>query len=98
MLDIFEDMGLECRMSSYLGKGCAQHTLEEANSSCLVTKVRWVVEAYHGRMKKFRFFDEVIDHSFVPALGSLNRIVTAALNAFRPPPSCLALCRRRRQC
>ena len=85
VVDIFEDMGLECRMPSYLGKGCTQHTLEEAYSSRLVTKVRWVVEAYHGRMKKFRFFDDVIDHNYVPSLGSFNRIMSAALNAFRPP-------------
>ncbi|KAK3109143.1 hypothetical protein FSP39_023866 [Pinctada imbricata] len=85
VLDVFEEMGLETRMPSFLGKGESQHSIEEANQSRLVTKVRWVVEAYHGRVKKFKFFNDVIDNSFIPIIGQLNRIVTAALNAFRPP-------------
>ena len=87
VIETFESKGLECKMPSYLQKGVSQHSIEEANQSRLVTKVRWVVEAYHGRMKKFKFFDDVIDHSFLPVLGHLNNIVSAALNAFRPPLS-----------
>ena len=80
------DLDLDVKMPCYLAKGEKQHSTEEANSSRVVTKVRWVVEAYHGRMKKWKFFDDVIDNKFIPILGQFNRILSAALNAFRPPP------------
>ena len=85
VLDVFEDLGLETKMPAYLKKGISQHSTKEANESRLVTKVRWVVEAYHGRLKKWLFFDRVIHHDFLDIIGPLNRIVTAAINAFRPP-------------
>ena len=85
VLDIFEDLGLETKMPAYLKKGMSQHTAKEANESRLVTKVRWVVEAYHGRVQKWLFFDKIIHHDFLDIIGPLNRIVTAAINAFRPP-------------
>ena len=85
VLDVFEGLGLETKMPSYLKKGISQHTTKEANDSRLVTKVRWVVEAYHGRVKKWIFFDKIIQHDFLGIIGPLNRILTAALNAFRPP-------------
>ena len=85
VLDVFEDLGLETKMPAYLQKGLSQHTAKEANESRLVTKVRWVVEAYHGRVKKWLFFDKVIHHDFLDIIGPLNRILTAAINAFRPP-------------
>ena len=53
---MFEDLGLETKMPAYLKKGISQHTAKEANESRLVTKVRWVVEAYHCRLKKWLFF------------------------------------------
>ena len=56
-LDDFEVLGnLETKIPSLTPKGKAQNN---ANSSRLVTKVRWVVEAYHGRFKKFKFFDNL---------------------------------------
>ena len=72
-------------MPAYLKKGMSQHTAKEANESRLVTKVRWVVEAYHGRVNKWLFFDKIIHHDFLDIIGPLNRIVTATINAFRPP-------------
>ena len=59
--DEFEDLGLETKIYAYLYKGLSQHTAKEANESRLVTKVRWVVEAYHGRVKT-SYFDKVIHH------------------------------------
>lgn len=88
VLDVFEDLGLETKMPSFLKPGMAQHNTEEANQSRLVTKVRWAVEAYHGRMKKWLFFDKVIHHDFLDVVGPLNRILTGAMNAFRPPLIC----------
>ena len=85
VFDVFEDLGLETKLPAFLKKGLSQHSAEEANQSRLVTKVRWAVEAYHGRIKKWRFFDKLILHDFIDIVGPLNRIVTAAINAFRPP-------------
>ena len=85
VIDVYEELGLEARMPSFLKQGIAQHSAEEANQSRIVTKVRWTVEAYHGRLKKWQFFDKVIHHDFLDVIGPLNRIVTAAMNAFRPP-------------
>ena len=85
VLDTFEDLGLEPKMPSFLNKGTPQHTVEEENTSRLVTKVWWVVEAYHGRIKKFFDNTGIIEQAQIPLLGTLNRVVTAALNAFRPP-------------
>jgi len=79
-----EELGnIEVKMPN-LTKG-KQDGVQEANSSRLVTKVRWVVEAYHGRFKKFRFFDNRQPVVFVQHYRSLLRILTAMLNRFRPP-------------
>ena len=52
MFDVFEGLGLETKMPTFLKKGLSQHSVEKANKSCLVTKARLAVEAYHGRIKK----------------------------------------------
>ena len=82
-----EMKGIKCKMPSYLPKGVAQHTEEESNTSRLITKVRWVVEAYHGRLKKWIFFDQRVSNHHLPYMHKFVRIATAALNAF-PPPLC----------
>lgn len=88
VLDAFKAMGYEYQMPAFLEKGRNQHSVEEANDSRLVTKVRWVVEAYHGRMKKWNYFNCVIENDFIPIIGHVNRILSAAMNAFRPPLTC----------
>ena len=40
-------------MPDFLTKGQKQHTVEQSNRSRLITKVRWRVESYHARMKKW---------------------------------------------
>ena len=69
-------------MPSFLKQGTAQHSTEEANQSLIVTTEHWTVEAYPGGMKKWPFLDKVIQHDFLDINGPLNRIVTAAMNAF----------------
>jgi len=61
-----------------------QMSTEEANNSRLVTKVRWVVEAFHSRFKKWRFFDNRQFNPNIERFGPSLRIVAAALNAYRP--------------
>ena len=37
-----------------------QHNTEDANSSRLVTKIRWVIESANGRIKKWKYFSNVL--------------------------------------
>ena len=53
--ETFEQLRIDCKMPAYLSKGLSQHPTGEANHSRLVTKVRWSVEAYHGRIKNGNF-------------------------------------------
>ena len=56
VVQVFSDLGYEPQMPVYLPKGQKQHTTKEANETRLVTKVRWTIEPYHARIKKWRFF------------------------------------------
>ena len=42
-------------MPVYLPKGQKPHTTKEANEARLMTKVLWILESYHARLKKWRF-------------------------------------------
>ncbi|CAF4390592.1 unnamed protein product, partial [Rotaria magnacalcarata] len=70
-------------MPGLLGKNDKQLNTTDANESRLVTKCRWVVESFHARFKKRRFFSERIDQSFLLNIGKLTRIVAASLNKYR---------------
>ncbi|CAF1548492.1 unnamed protein product [Didymodactylos carnosus] len=52
VIDSFVEMDYEPKMPEFVTKGQKQHTVEQANRSRLITKVRWRVESYHARMKK----------------------------------------------
>ncbi|CAC5402839.1 unnamed protein product [Mytilus coruscus] len=45
VVEYLEEQGFSVQMPLYLKKGQKQHTTEEANTSRLVTKVRWIVES-----------------------------------------------------
>jgi len=83
---LIRNMGIDTSMPSFLPPGQAQFTTAEANESRLITKIRWVVEAANGRIKnKFKFFDDVLQNSYLPKIGSYFRIACAFFNAFAPP-------------
>jgi len=86
--NVMEDLtklgNIEAKMPSCNAKGKTQHSVFEANQSRLVTKVRWVVEAYHGRLKKFKMFENRQNIRLVKCMKEYLRITTAALNKFRP--------------
>ena len=79
----FEAFGYDMKMPGLLGKDDKQLSANDANESRLITKCRWVVESFHGRFKKWRFFSERIDQSFLLNIGKLTRIVAACLNKYR---------------
>ncbi|XP_065939474.1 uncharacterized protein, partial [Magallana gigas] len=76
--------GYEVKMPQYLQKGNSQHSTEEANTSRLVTKVRWVVESVNARIKQWKFFDKVVSNHYIPYIGDFLRIVCAIFNCYRP--------------
>ena len=76
--------GFNVEMPQYLRKGNKQHNTEEANTSRLVTKVRWVVESVNSRIKQWRFFDKVVSNHYIPYIGDFLRIVCSLLNCYRP--------------
>ena len=79
------ELGCEVKSPAYLNKSQNQHSTTEANESRLVTKVRWTVESYHARMKKWRILSHRVPNPFLPKLGDMVRVISSALNAFRGP-------------
>ena len=81
VIDELQSMGITAQMPSIDVKGSKQPSTESANKSRLVTKVRWVVEAY----QKIKFFENRQPTAHLVVLKQCLRSTTAALNAFRPP-------------
>ncbi|CAC5400582.1 unnamed protein product [Mytilus coruscus] len=79
VVEHLEEQGYSVQMPLYLKKGQKQHTTEEANTSRLVTKVRWIVESVNGRLKQWRFFDKVVSNHYIPFIRELLRLIKANL-------------------
>lgn len=63
-----------------------QLTTEEANSSRLVTKTRWIVEARNGHIKSiFKFFRDAVPMPQVPHIRDYIRITCAIINRYHEP-------------
>lgn len=85
VIQTMSNLGYEVKSPVYLSKSQNQHTTTDSNESRLITKVRWTVESYHARMKKWRILSDRIENQFLPKLGDMVRIISACLNAFRGP-------------
>ncbi|XP_033758064.1 ankyrin repeat and KH domain-containing protein mask-like [Pecten maximus] len=73
-------------MPSYLKPGQSQHSDVQANLDRTITKSRWIVESYHGRLKHWTFFrTQLVSNSFINVIEALLRTVTACLNGIRGP-------------
>jgi hypothetical protein len=68
VVEVFQDLGYETHMPAFMKKGEKQHTTIDINNSRMCTKVRWSVEAFHGRLKKWRIFEDKIHNSLIPKL------------------------------
>ncbi|XP_053405404.1 uncharacterized protein LOC128558951 [Mercenaria mercenaria] len=86
-LAMLEDMGIHAEMPAFMQKGQKQMTTEDANTSRLVTKVRWVVESANARIKRWKYLDHVLPTTQVPFIGDFVRIVCAISNKYFPPLS-----------
>lgn len=83
VMEVFCDLGYEVKMPEFLTKGKKQHDAIEANRSRMVTKIRWRVESYHARLKKWTLLGSRIENAFIPKVADCIRIVSAALNCYR---------------
>ncbi|CAG2251516.1 unnamed protein product [Mytilus edulis] len=83
--EFLKKLNFKVEMPCFLKKGAKQQTVDEANTTRLVTKVRWVVESANGRIKQWKFLDKVVANHYVPHIGDFVRIVCALVNCFRPP-------------
>ena len=68
VIEVFQDLDYETHTPSFLKKGDKQHSTADANNSRMCTKIRWIVEAFHGRLKKWRIFDDKIHNTLIPKL------------------------------
>lgn len=84
---VLADLGIQMEMPSFLQKGHKQHKTEDANSSRLITKIRWVVESVNARIKTWRYLARQLPNSQIPYVGEYVRIISALCNKYRPPLS-----------
>eukprot|EP00733_Pompholyxophrys_punicea_P000480 Pompholyxophrys_punicea_v1_NODE_135_length_3273_cov_11.162523.p5 type:complete len:119 gc:universal NODE_135_length_3273_cov_11.162523:2145-2501(+) len=93
VLPYLKSLGMEVKMPCFMEKATKQQkrtgektsekqlSLANANQSRLVAKTRWVVESYHGRLKKWRYFYNRQANSFIAKEHNLLQILSAARNA-----------------
>nr|XP_034306236.1 uncharacterized protein LOC117682550 [Crassostrea gigas] len=84
-LDFLEELGIQAPMPSFMSKGEKQMTTESANTSRLVTKIRWVVESANSRIKQWKYLRHVLPTSQTPYIGDFIRIVCAICNRYMKP-------------
>lgn len=93
VVDFLKEQGYHVLMPALRGKR-AQLTVEEANASRFVTKVRWPVAAVHGAIgKKHHLLHNVLDNKLLPLAKLLCRIAGFLNNTFgkRTPMSNLLI-------
>jgi len=83
-INYLESKGYSYRMPCFLGKR-KQHTTSEANLSRLVTKIRWIIESVNSRIKKWRYFANILNNLNIPYIESDFKNICAIINLFRPP-------------
>ena len=68
VVQVFEDLGYETQLQAFHINGETQLSTEDINVGRLCTKTRWVVEAFHGRLKNWRIMDDRIHNSMIRKL------------------------------
>ena len=76
-VDFLEEAGFRVQMPCYLSKGTKQHSTKEANTSRLVTKVRWVVESVNGMIKQWKMLNKVIPNTLILGIADIVRTIYA---------------------
>jgi len=71
-------------MPCFVGK-IKQHTTSEANLSRLFTKIRWIIESVNSRIKKWRYFANILKNLNILYTESDFKNICAIINLFRSP-------------
>ncbi|XP_063448441.1 uncharacterized protein LOC134727973 [Mytilus trossulus] len=90
-LELLDDLGIKAQMPSFLTKDQKQMIItDDANTSRLVTKVRWEVESANARIKRWKYLSNVLPNKQVPYIGDYVCIVCGISNEYLPPlsPGC----------
>ena len=62
-LIVLKSLGIDVAMPSFLGPRQSQLHAQEANNTHFVTMLRWVIESANARIKRFKWFNQVIPNS-----------------------------------
>lgn len=85
-VELLEQLDIRYHMSELLERGQRQLTTAQANSSRLVTKTRWIVEARNSHIKSiFKFLDQVIRMPHTSHIGDFHRIAGGIINRYHEP-------------
>lgn len=84
-IPFLNELGFKTHMPAFLQKSVKQHSTNEENMTRFLTKERWVVEAANGRIKKWKFLDNVVCNSQIPHIRDFVRVICAIINKYRPP-------------
>lgn len=57
----------------------------QANSSRLVTKIRWIVESVNGRLKQWKYLQNVVPNTQIPYIREYVCLIAALCNRYRDP-------------
>ncbi|CAC5371568.1 unnamed protein product [Mytilus coruscus] len=79
-IDLLEEFGIQIKMPSFLSRNEKQLSVEDGNTTRLVTKVRWIVESVNCRIKQWRLLDKILPNSLIPYAGEYTRFVSAICN------------------
>ncbi|CAF5017157.1 unnamed protein product, partial [Rotaria socialis] len=81
-LGVLKSLGIDVAMPLFLGPKQNQSDVQDANNSRFVTILRWVVASVNARIKRFKWFNQVIPNSSLPSVRDFICIVAALLNCF----------------
>ena len=82
-LDYLDSKGFKYQMPSFL-KDKKQHSSKEANQSRIVTKIRWVIESVNSRIKKWKYFSNVLINKNIEFIEKNFINICALINKYRP--------------
>ena len=84
-LGVLKAFGIDVAIPSFMSSHQKQLDVQQANNFRFVTMLRWVVESVNSRMKRFRWFNQVIPNSSLPCIQDFTCILAALLNCFHVP-------------
>jgi hypothetical protein len=79
--------GTEIHTPAFLHKASA-FTTKQANDTRMLTKLRWVVEAGHRRLKQFKLIGNRLHNTQIQCMDMYCTVIAALCNKYRKPLKC----------